>query len=295
MDKIIKTADGTETILNEEYGEAYHSTKAGAYKESLHKFVNVCRIPELAKEKKYIHILDVGFGLGYNVAVAIKEATASNQSVKLKIISIEKDKTIFEKIKKIEIHKELQDIYERLLKGKFSLEQIGEKEFEIYDVSDKNFELKIIFGEGRQIIKQLVKTELKFDAVFFDPFSPKVNTEMWTTNLFKLIKKLMKEEGIFATYSASLGVRKGLIEAGFKIGLVEPIGRKSYSTAATIKGKIPPLTEKEKQRLEKSPYALPFYDNKELTLSPKEIKLNWEKELNRRLINEKQNPLNNSN
>jgi chorismate dehydratase len=283
MDRIIPTADGTETILNEEYGEAYHSTKAGAYKESLHKFVNACRIPELAKEKEKIYILDVGFGLGYNVAVAIKEATAVNSNIKLNIYSIEKDKTIFEKIKSIKIHPDLTEIYKKLLSGDFSKEKIGNKTYEIYTASDKNFSLKIIFGEGREIIKSLNKTNLKFDAVFFDPFSPKVNTEMWTINLFKLIKNLLKNKGILATYSASLAVRKGLIEAGFKIGLVEPIGRKSYSTVATIDGDIPPLTEKEKLRIETSPYSIPYEDNEELTLPSKEIKLNWENKLNERL------------
>lgn len=83
--------------------------------------------------------------------------------------------------------------------------------------------------------------------MFYDPFSPKVNTEMWTVNIFRIVKRLMKDDGILATYSASLAVRKGLIEAGFRIGLVEPVGRKSYSTVATVSGDIPPLTEKEKK------------------------------------------------
>ncbi|MFN3787380.1 MAG: MnmC family methyltransferase, partial [Sulfurihydrogenibium azorense] len=93
-----------------------------------------------------------------------------------------------------------------------------------------------------------------------DPFSPKVNTEMWTLDLFKVVKNLMTDKAILATYSASLPVRKGLIEAGFKIGLVEPVGRRSPSTVATIKGDIPELPEKEKQRLETSPLAKPYLD-----------------------------------
>ena len=283
MDKIIKTADGTETLFNEEYGEAYHSTKAGAYTESIHKFVKPCKIEELAKTKGYINILDVGFGLGYNVAVAIERAIASNLSVKLNIVSIEKDKSVLDKIKSIKIDDRVKDIYQRLLTGETLKDKVGDKSFATYQVKDKNFNLTIIFGEGREIIKSLIKENIKFDAVFFDPFSPKANTEMWTVNLFKLIKKLITEEGILATYSASLAVRKGLIEAGFNIGLVEPVGRKSYSTVASLKGDIPPLIEKERIRLENSPYSLPYYDNEELNLSAKDIKLNWERELEKRL------------
>ncbi len=281
--KVIKTADGSETLFNDEYGEAYHSTKAGAYTESLHKFVYPCRIPQLAKEKGYIRVLDVGFGLGYNVAVAIKEAVKSNPKVKLDIISIEKDKQILEKINLLNIHTELIDIYKQIFKGNFSSLLLVNEKIEVYKSEDENFSLKILFGEGRKLIKLLAEENYKFDAVFFDPFSPKVNTEMWTLELFRYIRKLIDKYGIFATYSASLAVRKGLIEAGFKIGLVEPVGRKSYSTVATINGDIPPLTEKEEKRIKNSPYALPYRDNQELTLSKEEIKRNWEEKVKERI------------
>ena len=282
--KKLKTADGTETLYNEEFGEAYHSTKAGAYMESLHKFVIPCRIKELALEKEQIHILDVGFGLGYNVAVAVNEALEINPNIKLKIVSIEKDKNFLEHIKSIETHKRLNSFYDWLFKGSFKEKTLGKERFLIYSVQNENIDLEIYIGEGRKIIKNFVGfLDMKFNVVFFDPFSPKVNSEMWTLNLFKLIKNLIEEDGILATYSASLSVRKGLIEAGFKIGLVEPIGRKSYSTVATINGKIPPLTEKEKYRLENSPYAVPFIDNENLSLNREEIKKRWEEKIKGRL------------
>ncbi len=282
MDEVIKTADGTETLFNEEFKEAYHSIKAGAYVESLHKFINPCRIKELAIKNGHIKILDVGFGLGYNVAVAIKEAVKVNPNVKLEIVSIEKDKNIFEKIKKLNINEDLRDIYQKIFKGEFYKEKIGNEIFDVYKVYSENFDLKIIFGEGRKIIKNL-PNNLQFDAVFYDPFSPKVNTEMWTLELFKEIKRLISEEGILATYSASLAVRKGLLEAGFKIGLVEPVGRKSYSTVASLKGNIPPLNEKEKNRLENSPYAVPYRDNKDLSLPREDIRQNWEEKVKERI------------
>ena len=98
MDSKIKTADGTETFINQEYNEAYHSTKAGAYTESLLKFVLPCRVDRLSKEKKQLDILDIGFGLGYNVAVCIKVATENNPDIFLNIVSVEKDISVFEKI-----------------------------------------------------------------------------------------------------------------------------------------------------------------------------------------------------
>ena len=274
MESKIKTADGTETFLNEEYNEAYHSTKAGAYTESLLKFIIPCRIDSLSMEKNRIDILDVGFGLGYNVAVAVKVASDKNPEILLDITSIEKDISVFDKIKKLSIPENLKEIYDQILSGRF--------EKNVYRAEGKNFRLNILFSDARQILRSLKK---KFDAVFYDAFSPKVNTEMWTVEIFKAVKELMRQEAILSTYSASLAVRKGLIEAGFKIGLVEPVGRKSYSTVATIKGIIPPLTQKEKNRLENSPYAVPFHDSRNMDLPPYVIKKNWESIVEKNLLN----------
>ena len=272
MDSRIKTADGTETFLNPEYNEAYHSTKAGAYTESLHKFVLPCQIDRLSRENDSIYILDVGFGLGYNIAVAVETAVKNNPDIFLKILSVEKDKKVFDKIKQLNLPENLKGIYTEILSGKFEENR--------YTAKGKNFHLTVFFGDARKLLKKITG---RFDAVFYDPFSPKVNTEMWTVNMFKTVKNLMKEEAVLATYSASLAVRKGLIEAGFKIGLVEPVGRKSHSTVATIKGEIPPLTEKEKNRLKNSPYAVPYRDNEDMNLPPEIIKANFEKEVEKNL------------
>ncbi len=274
MKKII-TEDGTETLFNEEFEEAYHSIKAGAYSESLYKFVLPSKIDVLSREKGVITILDIGFGLGYNVSVAINVAKKENPDVKLKIISIEKDRDIFKKLISINYPDNLHEEYKFILSGEFKEEKVGENVYTVYIAHDKNVELKIILSEGRKVLKDLLIEKIEFDAVFYDAFSPKVNTEMWTLDIFKIVYKLMKEEAILSTYSAALPVRRGLIEAGFRIGLVEPVGRKSYSTVASKKAKLPPVPEKEMLRIKNSPYSEVFRD-KNLNKGRKEIWKEWE-------------------
>ena len=280
MKKII-TNDGTETLFNEKFNEAYHSIKAGAFTESLYKFVLPCKINKLAGEKEEINILDVGFGLGYNIATAIYVAKNINPNVKLNFISTEIDKNILEKIRHINPNPELQKIYQNLLNGKFSQEKIGDKTFDIYSVSFDNVNVKIIFADARLTFQALHEEEFKFDAVFYDAFSPKVNAEMWTLDIFKIVYELMTEKAILATYSAALSVRKALIEVGFSIGLVEPVGRKSYSTVASKSKDIPPVPEKELKRILTSPFAQPMRDET-LSKDRDEIYKEWEEKVNRK-------------
>lgn len=279
----ILTKDGTETLLNEEFNEAYHSTKAGAYSESLYKFVLPSRIDVMAKEKEEIRILDVGFGLGYNVSVAINIAKRKNPDIKVSILSVEKDTDILNKITFINYPDILKEEYEFILSGHFSSEKIGDSTYRVYKSTDKNVKLKVIFGEGRKILQDFLKERLKFDAVFYDAFSPKVNTEMWTVDIFRVVYGLMTEEAVLSTYSAALSVRRGLIEAGFKIGLVEPLGRKSYSTVASKKAELPPLPEKEKSRIRSSPFSEVFRD-KTLNKDREEIWRDWEERVNKRKL-----------
>ncbi|MGC9188166.1 MAG: MqnA/MqnD/SBP family protein [Sulfurihydrogenibium sp.] len=254
------TADGTQTFFNFDYNEAYHSTKAGSYTESLYKFVIPCKIDSISKEKGKLDILDVGFGLGYNVAVAIKVAKESNPNVKLNIISVEKDQNFIDRINSMDIPENLKKEFEIIKSLTKSFITLNSKEYLAYKYVDENVNLIVIVGEGREVLQNLAKENYKFDAVFYDPFSPKVNTEMWTFDIFNVVKSLMREEAILATYSAALPVRKGLMEAGFKIGLVEPVGRRSYSTVATLEGDIPPIPEKELERLKNSPLSKPYRD-----------------------------------
>lgn len=280
MEKL-KTKDGSETLFNPLFKEAYHSIKAGAFTESLYKFVYPCGIDKLAERKNSIKILDVGFGLGYNVASAVYVASQTDKNSKLDIISVEIDESIITKLNLVNYPLQLKPIIKEILKGKVSEFKIGKETYKVYEANSNKFSLKIIFGDGRNILKNLAEERYLFDAVFYDAFSPKVNAEMWTLDIFNIVFKLMTKEAILATYSAALSVRKALLDVGFKIGLVEPVGRKSYSTVATKGGEIPPLPEKEKIRIKTSPYACVMRDK---TLStPREIIYNnWLKEVEMR-------------
>jgi len=204
--KQVITSDNSITFLNEQYDEHYHSVSAGALNEALIKFVQPCNLKPGAK------VLDVCFGLGYNSLMAI------HTQKDLKIIALENDKNILNEAQNIKVPKELVEDYNKIKQAASNLK---------YKDNDTN--IKIILGNALSAIKNIHE---KFNAVFFDPFSPKKQPELWTEEFFKDIKKLMKPQAKLTTYSCATHVRNKLKSAGFKVIDGPVLGRKSPATIA---------------------------------------------------------------
>ncbi|MCK5051068.1 MAG: hypothetical protein KAS53_04975 [Candidatus Cloacimonetes bacterium] len=205
--KLIKTKDGSYTAFSEDTGEHYH-TISGAIEEAFEKHVNALGI------ENGMHILDFCFGLGYNSIAACKGHT------NLQIIGLENDMKILEAMKDIEI----PDV----LKTEFApFRNIVES----LDVTDSNNNrIQILLGDALQTIDEL--PDGIFDRVFFDPFSPKKQPEMWSEEIFQKIHNKMKIGAKLSTYSCAKQIRKNMISAGFKVIDGPVVGRRSPATIA---------------------------------------------------------------
>ena len=80
----------------------------------------------------------------------------------------------------------------------------------------------------------LVRETCLADIVFWDPFSPKANPDLWTVAAFADIRRAAAEHGTLFTYSASTAVRTALLLAGWAVGVGESIGEKAQTTAAAV-------------------------------------------------------------
>jgi len=72
------------------------------------------------------------------------------------------------------------------------------------------------------------------DIVFWDPFSPKVNPDLWTIATFAAVRRVANARCTLYTYSASTAVRCALLLAGWAVGVGESIGEKASTTAAAV-------------------------------------------------------------
>lgn len=205
--KLVKTNDGSFTAFSEVAGEHYH-TISGAIEEAFEKHVNALGI------ENGMRILDFCFGLGYNSIAACKG------HINLQIIGLENDIIIIEAMKDTEIPE--------ILKTEFApFRNIAEN----MDVTDNNNNrIKILLGDALQKINEL--PDGKFDRVFFDPFSPKKQPEMWSEEIFQKIYCKMKNGAKLSTYSCAKQIRKNMISAGFKVMDGPIVGRRSPATIA---------------------------------------------------------------
>lgn len=203
--KLILTNDGTYTLHSSRFDETYHSV-SGAIEEAFEKYVNVCNLKPGSK------ILDFCFGLGYNSLAAIYKLK------KVEIIGLEIDRDLLNSLDKVKVPGYLEKDYEKI--------RIAGKNL---SYKDANVSIKLVVGNAIKTITNLPKG---FDAVFFDPFSPKKSPELWTKDVFSILRTKMKANGVLATYSCAKKVRLALIAAGFKVKDGPSVGRRSPSTIA---------------------------------------------------------------
>lgn len=212
--KKVKTGDGSYTFMNPEFEEVYHSV-SGAEEEAVRKYAEPTKVAEIAKQNGEVRILDVCFGIGYNSAAAIDAVLKANPDCKIKIVGLEKDDTLPEKLSDLEPGFSNYHIIKKIEDGNYR--------------SD-NVDITILYGDAAEKIEE-VKGE--FDVCFLDPFSPRKLPHLWTEGFFKDIASKLKKNALLATFSCATHVRINLVRAGFEVEDGPCVGRRAPSTVAT--------------------------------------------------------------
>lgn len=242
--KTLITEDNTITVIDNTYDEAMHSL-SGAYQEALYMHVIPSKV--LSKQGR-VYVLDIGFGLGYNVLALCVEAMKQKHAAFYTIISLEKNTEILSAMKFVCFNDERDIIYELLRKS-----ARGEK------ITTDYFSHSVLYGDARQLLSLLPNN--CFDGVFHDPFSPAKNPELWTVDFFKKMHQKCNDECIVTTYSAAMHIRVAMEQGGFIVSKGPQVGRKKEGTIATKKDNaVVPFDESFRALLEKNPKALPFTD-----------------------------------
>ncbi|HSN90131.1 MAG TPA: tRNA guanosine(34) transglycosylase Tgt [Anaeromyxobacteraceae bacterium] len=115
---------------------------------------------------------------------------------------------------------------------------------------------RLVRGEA---LETLAAETALADVIFWDPFSPRGNPEMWTVAAFAAARTRSASRATLFTYSTATATRSGLLLAGFFVGAGDPSGPKEETTAAAARPDelARPLDGSWLRRLERSGAPFP--------------------------------------
>lgn len=205
--EIIKTQDGSSTIHIQEWNEQYHS-KHGAIQEALYVYLKqglkgFLNSEGFSEKSKNVSVLEIGFGTGLNAFLTLMEAEALQ--LKLNYVGVEAYPISAEELEQLNYPEALK------MEAKFFNALHSCSWEEPHDITS-NFQL-----EKKQIKFAEIKSEDAFDVIYFDAFGPRVQPELWTEAIFKIMYKALKAKGLLVTYCAQGNARRAMISVGFNV------------------------------------------------------------------------------
>ncbi len=233
----VETADGSFTLAHPDHGETCHS-RAGAWTESRERYARSCRVHERALElaragASRFRLLDVGTGLGLNLAAALEALEGTGLA--LDAVSLECDERV---------------IRATLAAGASALPELERRHAPVRDALARALarppgtrvacgdpatgagSLRLVLGDARATLRRLPPDE-RFDAVFLDPFSPRVDPPLWEPQFLAAVAERMARGSLLATYTVSARVRAGLLAAGLAVAPLGRVGTKAGGTLAS--------------------------------------------------------------
>ncbi|MBI3993383.1 MAG: methyltransferase [Candidatus Lambdaproteobacteria bacterium] len=208
----IRRQRGIATVYDPRTGETMHPG-AGPWAEANGLYVQGAGLPALLGTcgAQAVVIFDVGLGAAANAlaALACRQALARRVPAPrpLHIVSFERDldgvRLALEQAAALAYPLGHEAALQALLEaGRWQGEGI-------------TWELRL--GDFSALIDQEPQ---RADAIFFDPFSPQANPEMWTLPVLEALYRCrrLRTPTRLLTYSASYGTRAALLLAGFFVG-----------------------------------------------------------------------------
>lgn len=216
--KLVVTGDGSTSLFIPDLDEHYHSIH-GAIQESMHVFIHAGLKPLLAS-KKEIQILEIGFGTGLNALLTAIESM--KQNVAIQYTTIEKYPISPEFITQLNFCSLVDDP-----NCSNWFKKIHDCEWEQMTAISQNFFLKKIKADFKTI-----EFTNAFDVLYYDAFAPSAQPELWTEDIFKIMYKALKKEGILVTYCAKGIVKRTMKSVGFEVvALPGPPGKREMTKA----------------------------------------------------------------
>lgn len=217
--KIIKTSDGSTTIQIVEWDEQYHSIH-GAIQEAYHVFI---KNGLSLFENQMVKILEIGFGTGLNAIITKIEAEKFNLNIDY--TGVEAYPVSSDEISQLNYIEQLKA-------------EPYENQFNVMHKSE--WESSSFISDDFQLTKQQkdfmeINDKDTYNLIYFDAFGARVQPELWTESIFKIMFEALQENGVLVTYAAKGSVRRAMLAVGFTVERLDgPPGKREMLRARKI-------------------------------------------------------------
>ena len=229
------------------HGQACHS-HSGAWLEARHRYASACELPLAVSRLGRVRLLDVGTGLGLNLAAALRAVHLAGGQ--LEVVTLELDPAVLRAARALAtgMPSEVRRWHKPVLEALSKSEARGGGRAPLMVDDQVRGDLRLSLGDASQTLASVSK-ETCFDAVFLDPFSPRVEPRLWQPDVLGALADRMRSGSLLSTYTASLAVRAALQHAGLRVGAGPRVGAKAQGTLASPDRDLGGLDPRTRRRI----------------------------------------------
>ncbi len=249
--EVVATRCGALAILDRASGEVMHPL-SGPIAEPRTLYLRPSRLEErlATAASEPLVLLDVGLGAGSNAvaAWALSEARAASTR-SLHIVSFDRTFAALE-LALHPAHRAAFGFVGTALTAGARLLECGKAE-------GVNTVWRASVGELPFTL--LAEAAASADIVYWDPFSPRANPELWNVDTFTALRRACRDGATVHTYSGATATRTALLLAGFAVGFGEVLlsGRQATVAAARLEDLAKALDRRWLARLSRSSAPFP--------------------------------------
>ena len=227
---VVITASGAPAMRDRLTGELMHPL-VGPLVEAPRLYIEPSRLKERLSQDDSadpLVLLDVGLGAGSNAVHAWRLAQSLPRVARrLSILSFDRSLAALELALAPEHRKAFGLDGDAFLAAEALLEDGGHE--------SERVTWSLHLGELVPVLQALATERPRVaDIVYWDPFSPRKNPDLWTLTAFTALRALCRDGVTLHTYSRATSVRTALLLAGFVVGESDAVGGGRQGTCAAL-------------------------------------------------------------
>lgn len=207
--KLQLSEDGSHTLYSEQFHQYFHNPN-GAIAESRHVFFETSDLRNRLGEFDRFNVFELGFGTGLNFFLLVEMLQDMKAPPAVTFRSVEGFPISPDQAGRLNYPELINlDRGSEILSEIFSDLKPGVNTFSF----GTDLVLEIFVGR----FDQHPETDQRFHAIFFDPFSPDINPELWQPDVFQDLASLSADEVLLTTYGAASAARAAMTVAGWNV------------------------------------------------------------------------------